>query len=113
MRQFCKTVAVVTALFLVIVNSRILATADEVPRNWAIITLSGSATINNAPAISGQTLFAKNTIATTISSSLTLDVPRVTRLEVSEQTELTVEVLADLLRTELKTGHLRLSTLQG
>lgn len=113
MRLLCKTVAVVTAFFLVIVSSRIQAVADEVPRSWAIVTLTGSATINNAPAISGQTLFAKNTIATTISSSLTLDVPRATRLEVSEQTELRVEVLADLLRTELKTGHLRLSTLRG
>lgn len=113
MRLFCKTVAVVTAFFLVIVSSRAQAVADEIPRSWAIVTLTGSATINNAPAISGQTVFAKNTIATTISSSLTLDVPRATRLEVSEQTEVTVEVLADLLRTELKTGHLRLSTLRG
>jgi hypothetical protein len=113
MRLFCKTVAVVTACFLVIVSFRIQAVADEVPRSWAIVTLTGSATINNAPAISGQTLFAKNTIATTKSSSLTLDLPRATRLEVSEQTELVVEVLADLLRTELKTGRLRLSTLRG
>jgi hypothetical protein len=113
MRLFCKTVAVVTAFFLVIVSSRIQAVAGEVPRSWAIVTLTGSATINNAPAISGQTLSAKNTIATDISSSLTLDVPRATRLEVSEQTELRVEVLADLLRTELKTGRLRLSTLPG
>lgn len=113
MRLFCKTVAVVTALFLVIVSSRIQAVAGEVHRSWAIVTLTGSATINNAPAISGQTVFAKNTIATSISSSLTLDIPRATRLEVSEQTELTVEVLADLLRTELKMGHLRLSTMQG
>ena len=113
MRVFNKTVAVVTAFFLIIVSFRIQAVADEVPRSWAIVTLTGSATINNAPAISGQTLFAKNTIATTVSSSLTLDVPRAARLEVSEQTELTVEVLADLLRTELKTGHLRLSTLRG
>ncbi len=112
-RLFSKTVAVVTAFFLVIVSSRIQAVAHEVPRSWAIVTLTGSATINNAPAISGQTLFAYNTIATTISSSLTLDLPRATRLEVSEQTELTVEVLADLLRTELKTGHLRLSTQRG
>jgi hypothetical protein len=113
MRLFCKTVAVVTAFFLVIVSSRIQAVADEAPRSWAIVTVTGSATINNAPAISGQTLFAKNMIATTISSSLTLDVPRATRLEVSEQTELRVEVLADLLHTELKTGRLRLSTLRG
>jgi len=113
MRLFCKTVAVVTAFSLVIVSSRIQAAADEVPRSWAFVTLTGSATINNAPAFSGQTLFAKNTIATTISSSLTLDVPRATRLEVSEQTELRVEVLADLLRTELKTGQLRLSTMRG
>ncbi|HKV37390.1 MAG TPA: hypothetical protein VJP89_23810 [Pyrinomonadaceae bacterium] len=112
-RSFSKTVAIVTALFLVIVSSRIQVVADAVPRSWAVITLTGSATINNAPAISGQTLFAKNTIATNISSSLTLDVPRATRLEVSEQTELMVEVLADLLRTELKTGRLRLSTLRG
>jgi hypothetical protein len=113
MRLFCKSVAVVTAFFLVIVSFRIQAVADEAPRSWAIVTLTGSATINNAPAISGQTLFAKNTIATNISSSLILDVPRATRLEVSEQTELRVEVLADLLRTELKTGHLSLSTLRG
>ena len=113
MRLFSKTVAVVTAFFLVIVSSRIQAVAHEVPRRWAIVTLTGSATINNAPAISGQTLFANNTIATTKSSSLTLDLPRATRLEVSEQTELTVEVLADLLRAELKTGHLRLSTRRG
>jgi len=113
MRLFRKTVAVVTTFFLVVVSSRILAVADETPRSWAIVTLTGSATINHAPAVSGQTLFAKNTIATAISSSLTLDVPRATRLEVAEQTELTVEVLADLLHTELKTGHLRLSTLQG
>ena len=113
MRLFCKTVAVVTAFFLVIVSSRIQAVANEVPRSWAIVTLTGSATINNAPAISGQTLFAKNTIATTIASSLTLDIPRATRLEVSEETELRVEVLADLLRTELKTGHLSLATLRG
>src|SRR5678815_4899386 len=113
MRLFCKTVAVVTACFLVIVSFRIQAVADEATRSWAIVTLTGSATINNAPAISGQTLFAKNTIATTKSSSLTLDLPRATRLEVSEQTELVVEVLADLLRTELKTGRLRLSTLRG
>lgn len=112
-RLFCKTVAVVTAFFLVIVSSRIQAVAGEAPRSWAIVTLTGSATINNAPAISGQTLSAKNTIATDISSSLTLDVPRATRLEVSEQTELRVEVLADLLHTELKTGRLRLSTLRG
>lgn len=113
MRLFCKTVAVVTAFFLVIVSFRIQAVADEVPRSWAIVTLTGSATINNAPAISRQTLFARNTIATTKSSSLTLDLPRATRLEVSEQTELGVEVLADLLRTELKTGRLRSSTLRG
>ncbi len=113
MRLFCKTVAVATAFVLVMASSRIQAVADVVPRSWAIVTLTGSATINNAPAFSGQTLFAKNTIATTISSSLTLDVPRATRLEVSEQTELTVEVLADLLRTELKTGRLSLSTLRG
>jgi hypothetical protein len=113
MRLFCKTVAVVTAFFLVIVSSPIQAVADEVPRSWAIVTVTGSATINNAPAISGQTLFAKNAIATTISSSLILDVPRATRLEVSEQTELMVEVLADLLRIELTTGRLRLSTLRG
>jgi hypothetical protein len=113
LRLFCKTVAVATAFFLVIVSFRIQAVADEAPRSWAIVTLTGSATINNAPAVSGQTLFAKNTIATTISSSLTLDIPRATRLEVSEQTELSVEVLADLLCTELKTGHLRLSTLRG
>ena len=113
MRLFCKTVAVVTAFFLVIVSFRIQAVADEVPRSWAIVTVTGSATINNAPAISGQTLFAKNTIATTKSSSLTLDLPRATRLEVSEQTELVVEVLSDMLRTELKTGGLRLSTLRG
>ncbi len=112
-RLFYKTVAVVTAFFLVIVSLRVQAVADEVPRSWAIVTLTGSATINNAPAVSGQTLFATNTIATAISSSLTLDIPRATRLEVSEQTELRVEVLADLLRTELKTGHLRLSTLRG
>lgn len=113
MRLFWKTVAVVTAFFLVIVSFRIQAVAGEVPRSWAIVTLTGSATINNAPAISGQTLFAKNTIVTTMSSSLTLALPRAARLEVSEQTELTVEVLADLLRTELKTGLVRLSTLQG
>ncbi|HEX7330909.1 MAG TPA: hypothetical protein VF290_05370 [Pyrinomonadaceae bacterium] len=113
MRLFCKTVAVVTAFFLVIASSRLQAVADKAPRSWAIVTLTGSATINNAPAISGQTLFAKNRIATTISSSLTLDIPRATRLEVSEQTELWVEVLADLFRAELKTGHLRLSTLPG
>lgn len=113
MRLFCKTVAVATAFVLVMASSRIQAVADVVPRTWAIVTLTGSATINNAPAFSGQTLFAKNTIATTRSSSLTLDVPRATRLEVSEQTELTVEVLADLLRTELKTGQLSLSTLRG
>ena len=113
MRLFCKTVAVVTAFFLVIVSSRIQAVAGAAPRSGAIVTLTGSATINNAPAISGQTLFAKNTIATTKASSLTLDLPRATRLEVLEQTELRVEVLADLLRTELKTGSLRLSTLRG
>jgi hypothetical protein len=113
MRLFCKTVAVVTVFVLVIVSFRIQAVADEVPRSWAMVTLTGSATINNAPAISGQTLFAKNTIATSRSSSLTLDLPRATRLEVSEETELTVEVLADLLRTELTTGRLRLSTLRG
>ena len=113
MRLFGKTVAVVTAFFLVIASSRIEGVADEVPQSWAIVTLIGSATINRAPAISGQTLFAKNTIITAISSSLTLDVPRATRLEVLEQTELRVEVLADLLRTELKTGRLRLSTLRG
>lgn len=113
MRLFCKTVAVVTVLVLVIVSFRIQAVADEVPRSWAMVTLTGSATINNAPAISGQTLFAKNTIATSKSSSLTLDLPRATRLEVSEQTELRVEVLADQLRTELTTGRLRLSTLRG
>lgn len=112
MRLFCKTVAVVTVFCLVIVSSRIQVVADEVPRSWAIVTLTGSATINNAPAISGQTLFAKNTIATS-SSSLTLNVPGATRLEVSEHTELSVEVLADLLRTELKTGRLSLATLQG
>lgn len=113
MRLFCKTVAVVTACFLVIVSFQIQAVADEVPRSWAIVTLTGSAIINNAPAISGQTLFAKNTIATTKSSSLILHLPRATRLEVSEQTELEVEVLADLLRTTLKTGRLGLSTLRG
>lgn len=113
MRLICKTVAVVAAFFLVVVSFRIQAFADVAPRSWAIVTVTGAATINNAPAISGQTLFAKNTIATTISSSLTLDIPRAARLEVSEQTELSVEVLADLLRTELKTGHLRLSTLRG
>lgn len=113
MRLFCKIVAVVTTCFLIIVSFRIQTVADEVPRSWAIVTLTGSATINNAPAISGQTLFAKNTIATAKSSSLTLDLPRATRLEVAEQTELSVEVLADLLRTELKTGRLGLSTLQG
>jgi hypothetical protein len=113
MRLFCKTVAVVTAFLLVIVSCRIQAVADEVPRSWAIVTLTGSAIINNAPAVSGQTLFAKNTIATTKSSSLILDVPRAARLEVSEQTELRVEVLPDLLRTELKTGRLGLSTLRG
>lgn len=113
MRLFCKTVAVVTALFLVIVSSRIQAVADEFPRSWAIITLTGAATINNAPAISGQTLFARNTIVTRISSSLNLDVPRSVCLEVSEETELSVEVLADLLRAELKTGRLGLSTVQG
>jgi len=113
MRLSCKIVAVVTAFFLVIVSFRIQAVAEEVPRSWAIVTLTGSATINNAPAISDQTLFAKNTIATAVSSSLTLEVPRAARLEVSEQTELRVEVLADLLRAELKTGHLRLSTLRG
>ena len=113
MRLFCKTVAVVTAFVLVIVSCRIQAVADEVPRSWAIVTLTGSAIINNAPALSGQTLFAKNTIATTRSSSLILDVPRATRVEVSEQTELRVEVLPDLLRTELKTGRLGLSTLRG
>ena len=112
MRLFSKTVAVVTALVLVIVSCRIQAVAEEAPRSWAIVTLTGTATINDAPAISGQTLFAKNTIATTISSSLTLDLPRA-RLEVSEQTELSVEVLADLLRAELKTGRLGLSTLRG
>lgn len=113
MRLLCKTVAVVMAFFLVMLSSRIQAVAGEVPRSWAIVTLTGSATINNAPALSGQTLSAKNTIATTISSSLTLDVPRATRLEVSEQTELMVEVRADQLRTELMTGRLRLSTLRG
>lgn len=113
MRPFYKTVAVVTAFFLFIVSSRIQAVAVEVARNGAIVTLTGSATINNAPAFSGQTLFAKNTITTTKSSSLTLDVPRATRLEVSEQTELRVEVLADLLRTELETGRVSLSTAQG
>jgi ferric-dicitrate binding protein FerR (iron transport regulator) len=113
MRLFCKTVAVVTAFFLVIVSSRIQAIAGDVPRSWAIVTLTGSATINNAPAFSGQTLSAKNTIATAKSCSLTLDVPRATRLEVSEQTELSVEVLADLLRTELETGRVRLSTAHG
>jgi hypothetical protein len=113
MRLFCKTIAVVTAFFLVIVSSRIQAVADDAPRSWAIVTLTGSATINNAPAISGQTLSAKNTIATAKSCSLALDVPRVTRLEVSEQTELRVEVLADLLRTELMTGRVGLSTMQG
>lgn len=113
MRLFCKSVAVVTAFFLVIASLRIQVVADEVPRSWAIVTLTGSATINNAPAISGQTLFAKNTIATTRSSSLILDLPRATRLEVSELTELRVEVLAELLRTELKTGRLRLSTQRG
>lgn len=113
MRLFCKTVAVVTAFFLVIVSCRIQTLADVVPRSWAIVTVTGAATINNAPAISGQTLFAKNAIATPVSSSLTLDIPPATRLEVLEQTELTVEVLGELLRTELKTGHLRLSTLRG
>ena len=112
MRLFWKTVTIVTAFCLVIVSSRVPAVADEVPRSWAIVTLTGSATINNAPAISGQTLFATNTIVTTVSSSLTLDV-RATRLEVKEQTELRVEVLADRFRTELKTGHLRLATLRG
>jgi hypothetical protein len=112
MRLLWKTVAVLTVLFWVIANSRIQAVADEVHRSWAIVTLTGSATINNAPAISGQTLFAKNTIVTTKSSSLTLDV-RATRLEVKEQTELRVEVLADGLRTELNTGYLRFATLQG
>jgi hypothetical protein len=112
-RLFCKTVAVVTTLFLIIAGSQIRGVADEVPRNWAIVTPTGSATINHSPAISGQTVFAKNTIATTTSSSLTLDVPRATRLEVSEQTEVTVEVLPDLFRAELKTGRLRLSTLSG
>lgn len=113
MRLFCKTVAVVTAFFLVVTTFRIQALADVVPRSWAIVTVTGAASINNAPAFSGQTVFAKNTIVTTISSSLTLDIPGATRLEVSETTELTVEVLPDLLRTELKTGHLRLSTLRG
>jgi len=112
MRLFWKTVAIIMAFFLVIVNFRIQAVADEVPRSWAIVTLTGSATINNAPAIPGQTLFAENTIVTTKSSSLTLDV-RATRLEVKEQTALTVEVLADGLRAELKTGHLGLATLRG
>ncbi|HKR11603.1 MAG TPA: hypothetical protein VJT15_06085 [Pyrinomonadaceae bacterium] len=113
MRLFRKIVAVVTAFVLVIVSSRFEAVAGEVPRGGAIVTLTGAATINNAPAVSGQTLFAKNTIATALSSSLTLDLPRTTRLEISEQTELKVEVLADLLRTELKTGRLSLSTVQG
>lgn len=113
MRLFGKTIAVVTAFVLVIVSFRIEGVAGEFPRSFAIVTLIGSATINNAPAISGQTLFAENTIATAISSSLTLDVPRAIRLEVSEQTELKVEVLAGLLRTELKTGRVRLSTLRG
>jgi len=110
MRLLWKTVAVLTAFFLIIANSQ--AVADEVPRSWAIVTLTGSATINNAPAVSGQTLFAKNTIVTAKSSSLTLDI-RATRLEVKEQTELKVEVLADGLRTELNTGYLRFATLQG
>lgn len=113
MRLFCEIVAVVTAFFLVTVSAPIQAVAGEAPRSWAIVTLTGSATINNAPAVSGQTLSAKNTIATAKSSWLTLDVPRATRLEVSEQTELSVEVLADLLRTELKTGRLSLSTMRG
>jgi hypothetical protein len=112
MRLLWKTVAVVTVLFLVIANSRIQAVADEVPRSWAIVNLTGSATINNAPAVSGQTLFAKNTIITTKSSSLTLDV-RAARLEVKEQTELEVEVLPDGLRAELNTGYLSFATLQG
>lgn len=113
MRLFCKTVAVVTAFFLVIASSRIQAVANEIPRSWAIVTLTGSAIINNAPAVSGQTLSAKNTIATTKSSSLILDIPRATRLEVAEQTELRVEVLDDLLRTELMKGRVRLSTMRG
>jgi hypothetical protein len=68
MRLFCKSVAVATVFFLVIVSSRVQAVADEVPRSWAIVTLTGSASINNAPAFSGQTLFATNTIVTAISS---------------------------------------------
>lgn len=112
MRLLWKTVAVLTVLFLVIANSRIQAVADEIPRSWASVTLTGSATINNAPAVSGQTLFAKNTILTTKSSSLTLDA-RATRLEVKEQTELNVEVLADGLRAELNTGYLGFATRQG
>lgn len=112
MRLLWKTVAVLTVLFLVIANSRIQAVADEVPRSWAIVTLTGSATINNAPAVSGQTLFSKNTIVTTKSSSLTIDV-RAARLEVKEQTELKVDVLADGLRAELNTGYLSFATRQG
>ena len=113
MRLFCKTVAAVTAFCLIILSSQIQAVADEVPRSWAIVTLTGSATINNAPAVSGQTLFAANTIATARSSSLILDVPRATRLEISEQTELNVEVRSDLLLAVLKTGHLSFLTVRG
>ena len=59
LRLVRNTVAVVTAFCLVIVTSRIQAVAGEAPRSWAVVTVTGSATINNAPAISGQTVFAK------------------------------------------------------